>query len=225
MLPARKLFCVVMIFVFPLSLAAQETGRAILRNQGGTWLNGASAPDSSAIFPNDQIQTGPGHVARINAEGSSVTIQAETVLQYRGDEILLDHGSVEVDTSRGMKVKVGCLTVVPAAIEWTQYDVTDVDGKVVVAAHKKDVNIHREASPAQRSKQSVAGNDVSVHEGDTATRDEGCPADARLPSGVGAKGPILSTPYAVGLGFVGVGVIVCKAFCFGGDNPVSPDKP
>jgi hypothetical protein len=59
------------------------------------------------------IQTEPGHVAKIDADGSTVTVQPETVLQFRDNEIVLDHGSLQMDTSRGLKVHVNCLTVVP----------------------------------------------------------------------------------------------------------------
>ena len=98
-------------------------------------------------------------------------MQPESVLQYKGNEIVLDHGSLQVDTSRGMKVSVNCSTVVPVTQDWTQYDVTDVNGKVTVVAHKSGVNIHSQSSLAKRSKEAAASGDVTVREGETATRD------------------------------------------------------
>ena len=45
----------------------------------------------------------------------------------------------------GMRVRVHCITVIPVSdTEWTQYEVTDVNGNIEVAAHKKDVRIELE---------------------------------------------------------------------------------
>jgi hypothetical protein len=222
---ARNVICGVMIFVLPASLTAQDPGRAMLRSQGGTWLNGSPSPESSAIFPDDLIQTEPGHVAKINADGSTVTVQPETILQFRGSEIVLDHGSLLVDTSRGMKVRVNCLTVIPVIQQWTQYDVTDVNGKVTVVAHKNDVNIHSQSALAHKSKQTGASGDMTVREGETANRDEHCPATGRLPGSIDANGAWMDSWGAKGIGAGAIGVIVCKALCFHGDDPVSPSKP
>ena len=214
-----------MLFVLPVSLAAQDSGRAMLRSQGGTWLNGSLAPESSAIFPDDLIQTEGGHIAKIDADGSSVTVQTETIVQFRGDEIMLDHGSLQVNTARRLKVRVNCLTVVPVADEWTQYDVTDTNGKVTVVAHRNDVNLHSPSALAQRSKKAGTSNDATVREGETATRDEHCPATARLPGSIDATGAWLNTWPAKGAGILAVTGVLCWVFCTGGDGPVSPKDP
>ncbi len=213
-----------MIFVLPVSLTAQDLSRAMLRTEGGTWLNGAAAPASSAIFSDDLIQTDASHAAKIDADGSSVTVQPETIVQFRGDELVLDHGGLQVDTARKMKVRVNCLTVIPVLDAWTRYDVTDVNGKVTVVAHKNDVKIHSASSLAHK-KQSGLEGDVIVHEGETASRDEHCPATARMPGSIDAKGAWLDSWWAQGLGIVAIGVPLCKAFCWGGDQPVSPSMP
>lgn len=63
-------------------------------------------------------------------------------MQFEGDELVLEHGTLQVNTWRGIKVRVDCLTVIPPAQEWARYDVTDVDGRVLVLAHQNDVKIH-----------------------------------------------------------------------------------
>jgi hypothetical protein len=50
--------------------------------------------------------------ARVDAYGSIVTVQPETIVQSAGDELVLDHGSLQVDTSRGMRVR-------PSAHVWS----------------------------------------------------------------------------------------------------------
>jgi hypothetical protein len=223
----RNLVCCVMAAVLPLSLAAQDSARAMLHSDGGVWLNGNPGPSSSAVFPNDLIQTQQGHSAKIEAYGSAVTVQPETVVQFGGDELtvqlVLDHGGVQVDTSHGTKVRVNCITVSPLAQAWTRYDVTDVDGRVTVAAQENSVIIHYEGAAARQSRQ-PAFADVTVHQGEQATRDEKCGTPARPGDVVNAKVAILNNVWVKGAGLVAIGVLTCWALCRG-DDPLSPDKP
>jgi hypothetical protein len=219
----RNLVCGVMAVVLPTSLMAQDSARAMLHSDGGVWLNGNPAPNSSAIFPNDLIQTQPGSSAKIDAHGSAVRVQPETVVQFNGDELILDHGGLQVDTSYGMKVRVNCITISPLAQAWTRYDVTDLDGRVTVAARENDVQIHFQAAAFRQSKQ-AAVSDVTVHQGEQATRDERCGEAARPSDVINAKVAILNNTWTVRAGLVAIGVLTCWALCRG-DDPLSPDKP
>jgi hypothetical protein len=134
--------CWAMVLAVPVSSLGQ-TPSAILRTQGGVWVNGYEARDSSAIFAGDLLETKPGFSASLTLDGSTVLIQQETVAKFQGDLLVLDHGGVSVGTSKGFKVKVKCITVVPVLNEWTQYDVTDVNGNVQVSALKSDVNVEQ----------------------------------------------------------------------------------
>jgi len=212
-----------MIVVLPVSLTAQDTARAMLHSEGGVWLNGSPAPSSSAIFPNDLIQTQKGSSAKIDVYGSTVAVQPETIVQFDGDELILDHGSLLVDTSYQIRVRVNCLTVTPLAQAWTRYDVTDVDGKVTVAAHENNVRIHYQGAAVRQSKQ-AAFADVTVYQGEQATREERCGAAAKPSDIVNADGAILNSIWAKAAGLAAIGVLTCWALCRG-DNPVSPAKP
>ena len=218
MLEWRKLVCRVMIVIVPASMSAQGTDRALLHSDGGTWLNGKPAPASSAIFRNDHIETKAAHSAKIDVEGSTVTMLPDTVVQFDGDELVLDHGSLQLNTARQMKVRVNCITVIPVTADWTQYDVSDIDGKVKVIDYKNDVKIHAPGA-ARRSKQAASMDNI-VHAGEQASRDEKCGAGAALTS---ANGPLLNSPWAKGFG-VGVIALTCIIICRDGD-PVSPSKP
>jgi len=217
-----KLVWGVMIVILPTSLVAQDSARAMLHNDGGVWLNGTPAPNSSAIFLHDLVQTQKGTFAKIDADGSTVTVQPDTIVQFEGDELVLDHGSLQLNTSRGMRVRVNCMTVIPLMQEWTRYDVIDVDGEAMVAAHENDVKIHYQGAATRRSK--LAGfSDVTVHQGEQVTREERCGTPAKPAEGVNATTAILNTTWAKGVGITTIGILTCWALCRG-DEPVSPSK-
>jgi hypothetical protein len=223
----RNLVCGVMAVVLPMSLAAQDSARAMLHSDGGVWLNGNPAPNSSAIFPNDLVQTQRATSAKIDAYGSAVAVQPETLVQFGGAEpvleFILDHGGLQVDTSNGLRVRVNCMTISPLAQAWTRYDVTDVDGRVTVAAHENNVQIHYAGAGIKQSKQ-TAYADVTVHQGEQVTRDETCGTSARPGDLIDAKVAILNNVWVKGAGIVAIGVLTCWALCRG-DDPLSPDKP
>lgn len=218
----RNLGCLMMIVVLPVSIAAQESGRAILRNDAGVWLNGNSAPASTAIFVHDTIQTRESQTAKIDAEGSTVTIQPETLVTFDGDELALDHGSLQLVTSREMKVRVGCLTVIPISAEWTRYDVIDVDGKVTVTAFQNDVKIHSAGAVAKQSKKEALADEI-VHQGEQKSRDEHCGAAEKPSDAIDAKAAILNSTWAKIAGGTAIAltcILICRS-----DDPISPDKP
>jgi hypothetical protein len=219
----RNFVCGVMMLVLPASLIAQATGGAMLHSDGGVWLNGNPAPNSSAIFPHDVVQTQKENKAKIDADGSTATVQPDTIVQFEGEQLVLDHGSLQVNTSRAMSVRVNCMTVIPLTQDWTRYDVIDVDGKIHVLAHENNVRIHYQGVAARRSK--AAGfSDVTLHQGEEATREERCGAAAKPAEVVNAKGAILNSVWAKGAGLAAIGILTCWALCRG-DDPISPYIP
>ena len=146
-----------------------------------------------------------------------------TIVQFEGDELVLDHGGLQLNTSRGMRVRVNCMTVIPLTQEWTRYDVTDVDGRMMVVAQQNDVKIHYQGAAARPSKK-AGFSDVTVHQGEQGTREEGCGTPAK-PAGVAAVAhAILDNPWAIGAGSAAIGTLTCWVLCRG-DEPVSPSKP
>ncbi len=195
----------------------------MLHSEGGVWLNGNPAPNSSAIFPHDLIQTQKEHRAKIDANGSTVTVEPDTIVQFDGEELVLDHGGLQVNTSREMKVRVNCVTVIPVTQVWTRYDVIDVDGKIRVTADENDVKIHYQGASAQRSKTAALSDEI-VHQGEQASRDERCGAAAKPAEVINAKGAILNSVWAKGAGLIAIGVVTCLGLCHD-DDPISPSKP
>jgi hypothetical protein len=216
-----------MIVILPVSLLAQDTAAAMLRTNGtGVLVNKNVAPASTALFSDDLVETQKDAVARIEASGSTADINPETIVQFEGNELVLDHGSLSVNTSRGLRVRVGCLTVTPVNdAEWTHYDVIDLDGKVTVSALKNDVNIDARTSNPQQAKPSARSSRVTVREGEQKSREEKCGAAyTKAPSNIAAVGAIMNSPYVQ---IPAAGVIIgltCWALCSSG-NPISPSAP
>src|SRR5271163_2654539 len=168
----RKFVSWTMVILCPLSLTAADAGSAVLHSEGGVWVNGFEIAGSTVVFPGDLVETKPGFVANLDAEGSSVLIQPESVVKFEGTFLSLEHGGVSVGTSTSMSVHVNCIKVEPVSTERTQYDVSDVTGKVQVAARKNNVNLTQGVALGKPSPQSEASQSATVHEGETATRDE-----------------------------------------------------
>ena len=228
MLKWRYFVCLLMIAILPVSLLAQDTAAAMLRSNGiGVLVNKNPAPASTALFSDDLIETQKNSAARIEANGSTADINPESMVQFEGNELVLEHGSLSVNTSRGLRVRVGCVTVTPVNdAEWTHYDVADVDGKVTVSALKKDVNIDARSNNPQQARQSAQSSRVTVREGEQKSREEKCGAAYNhAPGAAAGKGAIMNSPWAIGAGMVGIGALSCLGFVCHHDDPISPTKP
>jgi hypothetical protein len=220
----RNLVAWLMLFLFPLSLSAADTGSAILRSVGGVWVNGNEIAGSTTIFTGDSLETKPGFVANLDVEGSSVLIQPESIVKFEGTFLTLEHGSVSVGTSTAMSVHVNCIRVEPVSNDRTQYDVADVSGKVDVAAHKDDVKITQSGSLRKPSPQNSSLSDV-VHEGQQGSREESQACGAAEPPESAAHG--LPTKWIEIGGGAGAGVaVICLLLCKGSPpKNVSPSDP
>jgi hypothetical protein len=224
-----------MVVLCPLSLLAGDKGAAVVQgaavaqsalvhSNGGVWVNGSEVADSTAVFPGDLLETKPGAVANLDAEGSSVLIQPESVVRFQRNSLSLEHGAVTVETSTAMSVRVNCIKVEPTSSERTKYDTADMSGTVKVAAHKDDVNITqtvalRKATPESNSPQSAV-----VHEGEQATRDEAAACGAaQRPTGAGNG--LNAKWLEIGAGAGGGAVVLCLLLCQGSKHAnISPSQ-
>jgi len=127
----RSAVCCLLAILFPAHMMlAGETASAMLYTNGAAWLNGSEVPKSAAVFLGDMLQTRPDSTASIQANGSSVMVLADSLVKFEGPAVELEHGWVRVTTSRGLAARAGDVTVKPAANTWTEFQVTDVDGRV-----------------------------------------------------------------------------------------------
>ena len=224
----RCIICLMLIAATPASLVAADSGMAMLSSKGKVLRNGEPLSSSSAIFPGDLLETKADSVANLNALGSNVIILPGSLIEFDGKSLSVEHGSVSVATAHGISVRVRCMTVTPLSSALTQFEVSDVNGTIDIAARKNDVRL--DAQPMTDStKEITASRIANLREGEQTTRDEsdGCKTDKRrkdagaVPAG---SGGILGSQWVkygaiAVLGGVGVRLITLP------DDAPSPWKP
>jgi len=94
----------------------------------------------------------PSGSAKIDVDGSTVLIAPETMNAIPRRGTRPRPRQPELDTAREMKVLIGCITVSPITSDRTQYEVTDINGRVRVVATKNDVKIHCTARSRDRNR-------------------------------------------------------------------------
>jgi hypothetical protein len=216
----RSAVCCLLAILFPAQvMLAGETASAMLYTNGAAWLNGSEVPKSAAVFVGDMLQTRPDSTASIQSNGSNVMVLADSLVKFEGPAVELEHGSVRVTTSRGLAARAGDVTVKPASNSWTEFQVTDVDGRVQIAANKGDVTVQDDKGT------------TTVTQGQETTRDDTTDTEKKKKKhrrGAGAAtaaggGIMSSTPVVYGglaaVGAVGVWVWLRQ------EPPVSPMCP
>src|SRR5579863_4238741 len=222
----RRMASCVLLVLFPCSMFAADSNAAMIYINGAAYVNDARVPrPSAAIFSGDLLQTRPHSVANINEPGSSITVLGDSLVQFEGTSVDIQHGGVTVATSKSIAATAGDVKVTPASTAWTEFNVVDNDGTVRIAARKGDLLIDD-------------GKDVvTLAQGQETTRDETNP-DAKptpgkkkrnrkqqAPGAVpAAGGGALSSPIAIGIG-AGAIIGVTTWVLIKNDNPASPSKP
>jgi len=218
----QKVLSCIMVVVVPAALFAADSGAAMLYSNGTARLNGSALPRSSAIFPGDLVQTTADSVAKINAVGSSLMVLSDSMVQFEGNAVKLEHGGVAVSTSKAMATRAGQVTVTPSASVWTQFNVQNVDGQIQVTAEKGDLTV------------SDGAGTTTLAQGQQTTREQSEPAPPekseknkkRKRAGgaiPGASGGVLDSPLAIGIG-VGAVAGLATWVLIEGDEPVSPKQ-
>src|ERR1700691_3448801 len=126
----RKMVSCVLVLMVPGSMFAADSGAAMLYANGAAWLNGSHIPNSSAIFAGDLVQTRSDSAANIHAPGSSITVLGDSLVQFEGDSLKVEHGGGSVSTSKSVATTAGDVRVSPASSVWTEFNVVDTNGTV-----------------------------------------------------------------------------------------------
>jgi hypothetical protein len=219
----RKMVSCVLLLVFPAAMFAADSNAAMLYTSGPAWVNGAHVPrDSSAIFSGDLLQTRSDSVANINQSGSSVAVLADSLVQFEGSSVRIEHGGVSIATSRGMATTAGDVKVTPASFSWTEFNVVDVDGTVKIAARKGDLTINdgKEVFTLPQGQETTRDESST----DTNSSADGKRNKKRSGAAAAASGGLLNSPLAIGLGGAAIAGVTTWVL-IQNDNPASPTKP
>ena len=219
----REVVSCVLLILLPASLLAADSTAAMLYTTGTAWVNGAHVPRaSSAIFSGDMLQTRSDSVANINSAGSSITVLSNSLVQFEGSGVKIEHGAVAVSTSKGVATTAGDVKVSPVSSAWTEFNVTDVDGTVRIAARKGDVTIFDGKDTFTLAQGQETSRDESSDQSDKENKKKSKKRAAG--AAPGAEGGILNTPLAIeiGAGIIGLTTILVLAH---DDDPASPSKP
>jgi hypothetical protein len=220
----RGMVSCVLLLLFPGLVLAADSSAAMLYTDGAAWVNGAHVPrPSSAIFSGDLLQTRSDSVANINEAGSSITVLSDSLVKFEGTSLRIEHGGVTVSTSKGVATNAGDITVAPASNVWTEFNVTDVDGTVRIAARKGDLSI----SDGKETVTLAQGQETTRDESSGDNETQGKRKNKKHPSGAipAAGGGILSSPYAVGIGGGAIIGVTAWVLASHNDEPASPTKP
>jgi hypothetical protein len=223
MTAVRRMVSCVLVLIVPAALFAADSSAAMLYADGAAWLNGAHVPKSSAIFAGDLVQTRSDSAANIHAPGSSIAVLGDSLIEFEGASLKVEHGGVSVSTSKGIAASAGDVRVAPASNAWTEFNVTDVDGTVQIAARKGDVTVTDDSGT------------VTLAQGQETTRDDQAQtsdqsgdkkknkkrADGAAPA---AGGGILNSPVAIGIGAAAIAGVTTWVL-LQSSNPVSPSQP
>jgi len=216
----KMVSCVLLLFFFPGSLLAADSGAAMLYTHGAAWLNGAHVPTSSAIFSGDLVQTRSDSAANINAPGSTITVLADSLVQFEGASLKVEHGVISVSTSRGVATTAGDVRIAPVSNAWTEFNVTDVDGLVKIAARKGDLTITDDDGTVTLAQGQETTRDEQSDSSDSKKKNKKRAAGAAPAAG----GGLLSSPLAIGIGAAAIGGLTAWVL-IRNDNPVSPALP
>lgn len=207
-----------MAVIFPAALFAADQPAAMLYSHGTALLNGNSIARSSAIFSGDVVQTNADSVANINATGSAVLVLNDSLVQYQGNAVKLEHGGVTISTSKLLATRAGDVTVSPAASVWTDFEVRDVDGTVQIAARKGDLTISDDTGTTTLAQGQQTTRDDSQSQNEDKKKKK-----RRAGAASAAGGGILSSPVAIGIGAGAIAGATAWVL-IRGDEPASPSK-
>ncbi|MFZ1051753.1 MAG: hypothetical protein WB951_18930 [Candidatus Sulfotelmatobacter sp.] len=220
-----KFLSCMMAVIFPAPLFSADQPGAMVYTHGTALLNGNSVARSSAIFSGDLVQTNADSAANINASGSIVLILNDSLVQYEGSTVKLEHGGVTISTSKSLATRAGDVTVSPAASVWTEFEVRDVDGRVQIAARKGDLTIGDDTGTTTLPQGQQTTREESQSQDDSQSQNDNKKKKKRVAEGPApaAEGGILNSPVAIGIG--GGAILGATAWVLlQSEQPASPSK-
>jgi hypothetical protein len=212
----RKFISWFLVLFTPCAALAADGDTAVLYGTGAVYLNGAQISTSAAVTTGDVIQTKETGAANLNAAGSSVVIQSNSIVRFQLSGAALDRGSLTVATGKGLTIFARDFKIAPTSSEWTEFYVSRVTGVIQVIARKNSVTI------------TCGVNTTTVKEGQQVSRDDAanCGIVEKLGGGApaAARGAVLNSQW-VEYGGIATGGGLLGWVLLHGDDPVSPSVP
>lgn len=219
----RGMVSSLLLAVFPGSMMAADLNAAMLHTSGAAWVNGGHLPRSSAaIFAGDLLQTRSDSVASITQPGSSITVLSDSLVQFEGSAVRLDHGGLTVATSKGVAAHAGDATITPTSNDWTEFNVVDVDGTLRIVARKGKLTITDSRGVTTLAQGQETSREDSTDESDSYGKKK--KRKHRDGAIVAATGGILNHPIVVGVGAGAVAGLTAWVLLGNNDDPVSPSS-
>ena len=217
-----KILSSLLVLILPGALFAADRPAAMLYSHGTALLNGHSIARSSAIFFGDQVQPNADSAANINASVSIVLVLNDSLVEYQDDAVQLEHGGISVSTSKLLATRAGDITVSPAASVWTEFEVRDVDGRVLIAARKGDLTISDETGTTTLAQGEQTTREDSADSEKDKKKKKKRKGAAAAPAA--AEGGVFNSPIAVGIGGAAILGGAIWVFVQGGEQPASPTR-
>jgi hypothetical protein len=223
----RRVVSCVLLLIFPASMFAVDSNAAMLYTRGAAYVNGSHVPGSSAIFSGDLLQTPANAMAHINEPGSSITILSDSLVRFEPAAVDIEHGGVTVSTSKSVATTAGDVKITPASNAWTEFNVSDVDGTVRIAATKGDLTIFdgNNTSTLPQGQQTTRDESAQQPDQDANSNDKKHKNKKRATGATpAAGGGLLDSPIAIGIAGAAVGGLTAWVLIHN-DNPASPSTP
>src|SRR5579872_70375 len=220
----RKMVSCVLLIGFPVSLVASDSQAAMIYIHGAAWINGVHIPASSAIFSGDLLQTRSDSGANINAAGSSIIVLGDSLVQVPGSSLEVEQGGVDIDTSKGVATLAGDVRVAPASNSWTEFNVSDVDGTVKIAARKGDLTVTDDTGTVTLAQGQQTTRDDQADQSSSSEKSGKKKNKGTQGAPAAANGGALNSTLAVGVGagaIAGVAIWILTR----PTTPVSPSTP
>lgn len=220
----RRMVSCVLLLIVPASLLAADTGAAMLYADGAAWLNGSHVPKSSAIFAGDLVQTRSDSAANIHAPGSSITVLGDSLVQFEGTSLKVEHGGVSVSTSKGVATTAGDVRVAPVSNAWTEFNVTDTDGTVHIEALKGDLAVTDNSGTVTLAQGQETTRDEQSDQSNNNDKDKKKDKKRAVGAAPAAGGGVLNSTVAIGVGAAAIAGVTAWVL-LQSSNPVSPSTP
>lgn len=219
----RNIVCCAPLLLFASSMFGANSDAALIYINGAAAVNNVRVPRAAtAVFPGDLLQTGTNSAATINKSGSSITVLANSFVEYRGAAVDIRRGAITVLTSTRMAAIAGDVKVSPVTNGWAEFDVVDRDGIIKISARKGNLIIddgNKQVTLAQ-------GLEMTRDENDPIARNQSSKKkqSPRVGARPAAEGGTMNSRVAVGVG-AAVDIYVTTWVLLQNDNPASPTKP